>query len=213
VRWVAFRTVSLEDEDGAEFQRRFDAEIARGFDAAITGQSGAFAAQGGIEKVRNAQARFRVMWVAEPDLMGAEEVDVAHRYRQIVEGDRQGVSRGLLHSACLMVDAACVHSLMDAQVPSPKEWDEMRNVPFVRALSSHIGAEGSRDTAVDGERDSFNVAVLSLVNEFFVTIGGEIQDLGEVGAGVAEGQVWCSGSRYGILTPGKGFRSDRKPDA
>lgn len=218
--WVAFRTVALGAEDEVEFLRRFDTVIAGEFDAAIAAQFGVFAtqsetfaAQGGIEKVRDAQSRYRVRWITEPDLMGVGEEDVASRYRQIVEGDRQGISHGMLHNACLMVDAACVRSLMEAQIPSPRKWDEMRTVPYVRILSSHIGVEGYRDTLVDGERNSFNVAVLSLVNDLFVTIGGDIQALGEVGVSVSEGKIWCHSGRSGIFTPGKGFSSERGMEA
>ncbi|RHZ66746.1 uncharacterized protein CDV56_108386 [Aspergillus thermomutatus] len=145
--------------------------------------------------------RFR--WVEDPSLDCASPVEVARRFDEMW----RELPCGLATTACLMVTPAALESVFNSPLPSSAPLRDREQLPFVVAVSR--AAHYPRSELTPGEEDEdvfgrdfkgyFNVAVESLLKEFYPIVALDIMDLPRLTVGMRhEKDIWCHGHRGGV---------------
>jgi len=117
--------------------------------------------------------------------------------------DPMDLSRGFNNSACLMVNTASLESVLNSPLPSSAPRRERTKIPFVVAVSRSaylppMGAPGD-DIAGSDFKGYFNVAVESLLEEFYSIVALDITDLWKMTVKFRhEDDIWCDSTRWGI---------------
>ncbi|KAJ5617248.1 hypothetical protein N7537_002362 [Penicillium hordei] len=192
--FVVFRTspYGVEHEtQWAEFRSRWDAII-----------EDELAPHRGLEKVDRAIQLLEFQWVEYPELEGIDAAEVARRFNETAKG----LPRGLSTSACLIVTPASIESVLTSPLPSSAPRRERQKVPFVVSLSRASAQPllpmpglGDEDMAGAGFNGYLNVAVETLLQEFYPIVALQMMDLHTLAAKFHdENDIWCSSDRWGV---------------
>ncbi|RHZ70742.1 hypothetical protein CDV55_108157 [Aspergillus turcosus] len=194
--FVIFRATAYGpegDAQWAEFRRRWDQIIEEGH-----------ADQRGFHpKSDRAIELLRFRWVEDPSLAGASPVEVSRRFDEMW----RDLPTGLTTTACLMVTPEALESVLNSPLPSSAPLKHRKEIPYVVAVS--ISAHHPRLELTPGEEDEdvfgrdfkgyFNVAVESLLNNFYPMVALDIMDLPRLtGRMRHEKDIWCDTGRGGI---------------
>ncbi|KAJ5808820.1 hypothetical protein N7474_010089 [Penicillium riverlandense] len=149
--------------------------------------------RGSDPRVDKAIDLIRFQWVEDPALDGAEPAEIAAE---------MSPSRGLDHSVCLAVTRPALESLLESPLPSSAPRRERSRIPFVVTVASFTGTmspvDEEEDIAGQDFKGYFNVAVESLLEEFFPIVALEMSDLHKVAVRLRGEDIWCSNYRGGV---------------
>ncbi|KAJ5759385.1 hypothetical protein N7520_006541 [Penicillium odoratum] len=192
--FVVFRTTHYGGEhetQWAEFRKRWDAVI----------EEGLAPHRGSLPKVDRAIELLEFQWVEDPELEGADAVDVARRFNEMA------LPHGLNTSACLMITPASMESVLSSPFPSSAPRRERQMIPFVVSVSKGASASrlppflglGDEDVAGADFKGYLNVAVESILDEFYPIVALQMMDLHELVAKFRhDNDIWCSTDQWGI---------------
>ncbi len=114
---------------------------------------------------------------------------------------------GLAHPLCLAITPSSLSSVLTSPLPSSAPLQDRRRIPFAVAIEKSLGEVLPSDQDVETETElegleapqTFNVAVESLLDEFFMVVGGDVMSVNELAVGMGPKQVWVSGGgRHGV---------------
>ncbi|KAJ5809529.1 uncharacterized protein N7503_001747 [Penicillium pulvis] len=192
--FVVFRTTPYGGEyetQWAEFRRRWDAVI----------EEGLALHRGSLPRVDRAIDLLEFQWVEQPELEGADVADVARRFNEMA------LPQGLATSACLMVTPASMESVLSSSIPSSVPRCERQRIPFVVSVSQgasaprlpHLPGLGGEDVAGAEFKGHLNVAVETVLQEFYPIVALQIMDLHTLTTKFRhDNDIWCSSDRWGI---------------
>lgn len=117
---------------------------------------------------------------------------------------------GLDRSLCLCVNQASMDSILDSPMPSLAHRRRRKKIPFVLAIASGSGQlrapeDIDEDAAGADFRGYFNVAVETLLSEFFVLISMDARTPFENWGNVQGDDIWCGWMRDGIHKADTGY--------
>lgn len=108
---------------------------------------------------------------------------------------------GLDNSACLVVTPASMDSVLSASLPLSTPRRERRTIPFVvavdrEAIPLHLLGTNDEDIAGADFKGYFNVAVESLLEEFYLDVSLQMRDLHTLSQALDhEDDIWFSSYR------------------
>ncbi|GFF57984.1 hypothetical protein IFM62136_03631 [Aspergillus lentulus] len=194
--FVVFRATAYGTEDNAkwsEFRRRWDQIIEE-----------EHADQRGFHpKSDRAIELLRFRWVEDPSLEGASAVEVSRRFDEML----RDLPTGLTTTACLMVNAEALESVLNSPIPSSAPLKGRKEIPYVVAVSR--AAHYPRPELTPEEEDEdvfgqdfkgyFNVAVETLLTNFYPMVALDIMDLPRLTSRMRHDKdIWCDTYRGGI---------------
>lgn len=115
--------------------------------------------------------------------------------------------QGLATSACLMVTPASMESVLSSPIPSCAPRRERQNIPFVVSVSQGARAPhlppllnlGNEDVAGAEFKGYLNVAVETILQEFYPIVALQIMDLHTLTTKFRhDNDIWCSSDRWGV---------------
>ena len=127
-------------------------------------------------------------------------------YRNILT-QQPPLPSGLAHPLCLAITPSSLSSVLTSALPSSAPRLDRNKIPFAVAIDKWLGEVLPSDQDVEAETElegseapqTFNVAVESLLDEFFTVVGGDIMPVRELAVGMGPKQVWVSSAgRYGV---------------
>ncbi|KAJ5735163.1 uncharacterized protein N7483_000288 [Penicillium malachiteum] len=192
--FVVFRTTPYRGEheaQWAEFRRRWDAII----------EEGLAPHRGSLPKVDRAIDLLEFQWVEQPELEGVDAAHVARRFNEMA------LPQGLATSACLMVTPASMESVLSCALPSSAPRRERQRIPFVVSVSKGAGAPHLSPLPGSGDEDAagaefngyFNVAVETILEEFYPIVALQMMDLHTLTTKFRHYKdIWCSSDRWGV---------------
>lgn len=125
------------------------------------------------------------------------------RFNEIAEA----LPRGLATSACLMVTPASLESVLTSPLPSSAPRRERQKIPFVVSVSQAANTPrlppmlglGDEDVAGAGFKGYLNVAVETVLEEFYPIVALQMMDLHTLTVKFRhENDIWCSSDRLGV---------------
>ncbi|KAL5332422.1 hypothetical protein BJX70DRAFT_134297 [Aspergillus crustosus] len=151
----------------------------------------------------------KFQWVEDEALEGADIVEVSRRYNELLPT----LPRGLSTSVSLMVTEDVIDSVLNSPLPSSAPRKDRSSIPFVVAVSrgAHIprpvlSPEEAQeiDPEILNFKGYFNVAVETLLSEFYPIVALDIMDLHRlVGRMKDERDIWCHAHRGGVRFHGE----------